>query len=215
MGVSPDQLQRAVSAAKYRESLGYFARVKSGDQRAASLFSRLVAFDLNPDGKTSDYGWLSKSPGETQVDGFAEDAICFSANPNDLENVVDLVIGAGAPGASIGGAVKQRRETNKWVRPHALSAEEIDYLLNGGAEPVPIPPTPTFGYPDENTTVRVYQERVRKAYNDAGRIFPDPNDSDAFRWFTRYGFDCGLMPEPESAKKHIAELRAMLGVQPE
>src|SRR5688572_5416393 len=101
MGVSTEQLQRAVSAAKSREAQGYFWRVRGGDQRAASLFARLVAFDLNPSGDGGDYGWLTKRPNEQNVDGYAEDAIVLGSNPSDLMNVVDMVNGAGAPGASI------------------------------------------------------------------------------------------------------------------
>lgn len=67
-----------------------------------------------------------------------------------------------------------------------------------------------FPYPDEPTTIKAYQDRVKAEYNNVGRSFPDPNDSDAFRWFTRYGYDCWSMPEPESANKHIAELREAL-----
>jgi hypothetical protein len=81
-----------------------------------------------------------------------------------------------------------------------------------GPGPQPEPPPVGFPYPDENTTIRAYQERVRKAYSDAGRAFPSPNDSDAFRWFSRYGYSCSKMPEPQAADKHIAELRAELGV---
>jgi hypothetical protein len=138
MGVSQEQLNRAVTAARAREAQGYFGKVKAGDQRAASLFARLVAFDLNPTGSLQDYGWLSKSPGETQVDGYAEDAIVFTANQADLLNVVDLVNGAGAPGASIGGAVKERRASNLWVKPKPLTQEETDYLFSGST-PIPQP----------------------------------------------------------------------------
>ena len=210
MSISQAQLDRAIAQARVRESQGYFTRVAAGDQVAASLFVRLVAHDLNPQGFTSEYGWLSKTPGETNVDGWAEDAICANADPNDLMNVVDMVNGAGAPGASIGGSVKQRRPTNRWVRPQPLTDAEVAYLLEG-SQPVP-PPTPQFPYPDENTTGKAFQVRVKQAYVDANRPFPDPNDQDAFRHFMRYGYSCHEMPEPDAANKHIAELRAQLGV---
>lgn len=67
-----------------------------------------------------------------------------------------------------------------------------------------------FPYPDERTTIKAYQERVRAEYEAVGRTFPDPVDSDAYRHFTRYGYSCGSMPEPEAADKHISELRAEL-----
>ena len=68
----------------------------------------------------------------------------------------------------------------------------------------------SFPYPDEATLIKAYQDRVRAEYNAVGRIFPDPNDSDAFRWFTRYGFSAREMPESEAASKHIRELHEAL-----
>lgn len=71
-------------------------------------------------------------------------------------------------------------------------------------------------YPDEPTTIQAYQDRVRAEYLAVGRIFPDPNDPDAYRHFTRYGYSCRSMPEPEAATKHIRELHAELNPsQPE
>src|SRR5687768_12908264 len=67
-----------------------------------------------------------------------------------------------------------------------------------------------FPYPDEATAVKRFQDRVREEYHAVGRQFPDPNDPDAFRHFTRYGYSCHEMPEPQAADKHIAELRADL-----
>lgn len=69
-----------------------------------------------------------------------------------------------------------------------------------------------YPYPDEPTTIKAYQDRVIATYAEAGRSFPDPNDADAFRWFTRYGYDCHLMPEPQAAERHLAELREALGL---
>ena len=97
-----------------------------------------------------------------------------------------------------------------WVQPGDAPAPE--------PEPEPEPPhvcppvPPTFPYPDENTHGKNFQQRVKQAYTDAGRKFPDPNDQDAFRHFQRYGFSAHEMPESEAADKHIAELRAQLGV---
>jgi hypothetical protein len=67
-----------------------------------------------------------------------------------------------------------------------------------------------YPYPDEATTVKAYQKRVHDEYVAVGRTFPDPNDADAFRHFTRYGYSCRTMPEPQAADKHIRELRAEL-----
>lgn len=143
MNPTQADVNRAVAKANELKAAGYFGRVQQGDQRAASYFVRELAFQLNPNGNPSDYGALSKSPGETQVDGFAEDAICFGNQDADRQNVVDMINGAGAPGASIGGAIKERRENNRWVKPAALTDDQRSYLLSGG-QPIPIPPQSTM-----------------------------------------------------------------------
>jgi hypothetical protein len=75
------------------------------------------------------------------------------------------------------------------------------------------PPRPLPAYPDEATFWNEFAEKVRKAYRDKGRVFPDPNDIDSYRPFTRCGFDIGTGLAPQqAADKHIAELRAALGV---
>lgn len=89
-------------------------------------------------------------------------------------------------------------------------------------EPEPEPPPQLHrSYPDENTYWKGFQDRMKRAYNDAGRQFPDPNDSDAFRRFSRCGFDIDFTINPatgrpltasEAADKHIAELRRELGL---
>lgn len=82
--------------------------------------------------------------------------------------------------------------------------------------PAPAPaPAATFPYPDEGTAVLDFEQRVEKAYKAAKRKFPDEHDADAFRHFTRYGYSCHEMPEPEAANKHIKELREELGAPPE
>lgn len=85
------------------------------------------------------------------------------------------------------------------------------WIKNASSVPAPQPPPQTFPYPDEPTQVKAYQDRVRASYKSVGRLFPDPNDADAFRHFTRYGYSCHHMPEPEAADKHIKELRDELG----
>ena len=100
-----------------------------------------------------------------------------------------------------------------------LQPQQVTYVPpipadTGVPDPELPPPTgpSTFDYPDENTAVKTFQDRVKQAYADAKRQFPDPNDQDAYRHFARYGYDCHSMPEPEAANKRIAELRAQLGV---
>lgn len=115
---------------------GYFDRCAGGDMRACSLFARLVALQLNPGGDPNGAGWLTKSPGESNVDGYADDAIVFGQGQN---NVYDLVGGSGAPGASVQCAGPfPRRPHNVWEAPRALSPGELAYLKPGGG----IPPGP-------------------------------------------------------------------------
>ena len=85
---------------------------------------------------------------------------------------------------------------------------------SGTVAPVVVPaPVAVPVYPDETTFWKAFQERMRKAYSDAGRTFPDPNDADAFRRFSRCGFDIGRGVDAlQAADKHIAELRKDLGV---
>ena len=121
------------------EGEGLFRRAAAGDQRGASLFVRLAAYRVNPSGDPNSWGWLSKSGGETNVDGYAEDALVLGAAPSNLTNVYDLVGGAGAPGARVlyGAGPVQRRPSNVWVKPVPLSAEEMAYIGATGVEPQP------------------------------------------------------------------------------
>lgn len=125
-----DALSRAVAAAQRLKAEGFFLRVEQGDQRAASLFARLVAYTLNPTGDPSSFGWLRKTRGGTNVDGYAEDAICYGSDPNADQNVIDMVNGTGAPGASIGaGDWKPRRiGADVWETPKPLALVDLRYL---------------------------------------------------------------------------------------
>ena len=86
-----------------------------------------------------------------------------------------------------------------------ITVEAVDHLSEAAPEQV-------YPYPDEPTTGKAYQSRVKATYTEAKRAFPDPNDPDAFRHFMRYGYSTRYMPEPEASDKHIAELRADLGL---
>lgn len=119
---------------------GYFQRVAAGDQRAASLFARLFAHAANPSGSPASWGRLKKGGG-TAVDGYAEDAVCYGSDQQDLHNVVDLVIGAGAPGARLAPTTThtvERRPVDTWELPRPLSANEVNYLKGFN----PAPPEP-------------------------------------------------------------------------
>ena len=74
------------------------------------------------------------------------------------------------------------------------------------------PPPQTFPYPDEPTYWKAFQDSMKRIYAEAGRQFPDPNDADAFRRFSRCGYDCRGMDAMKAAEKHLKELRAELGL---
>lgn len=96
--------------------------------------------------------------------------------------------------------------------PENVPAPTVPGCSGAAPEPPP-PPKPSASYPDENTFWKAFQERMRKAYSDVGRTFPDPNDADAFRRFSRCGFDIGQGVDPQTAAdKHINELRKDLGL---
>jgi hypothetical protein len=71
-----------------------------------------------------------------------------------------------------------------------------------------------YPYPDEHTFWKEYQQAVKGCYNEAGRQFPDPNDPDAYMWFSRCGYDSRTMPANQAAEKHIKGLREALGISP-
>jgi hypothetical protein len=118
--------------------------------------------------------------------------------------VVDCIASAGIPSQSPAWTpfTTLVEGSGAWVKPGTVTPPQ----------PQPEPQPPSFPYPDENTAGKAFQVRVKQAYTDANRPFPDPNDQDAFRHFMRYGYSARAMPEPEAADKHIAELRAQLGV---
>lgn len=217
MGIPVSAFNRAIDMAHTLEAQGFFQRVRQGDQKAASLFARLVAQRLNPAGIPSDFGWLSKSPGESQVEGYAEDAIVYGNDEAERENVIDLVNGAGAPGASIGGGVKPRRENNRWVRPVPLSDDAMLYLMEGGAaQPLPPPShTPTIlsyealgGDEGAKKITRVLEHDYKKA-GRAGL------DGDCGGWLRRTDYDVlsGISKTvEESILKHRDEWLMPLGL---
>ncbi len=130
----------------------------------------------------------------------------------------DCIPGAGADGYSFNASFHG-----------ALPNDQIVYAPpkpdDSGVEPEPEPePALVRRYPDENTYWQAFQQRMRAAYNSVNRLFPDPNDSDAFRRFSRCGFDINWTINPatgkpltadEAADKHISELRRELGAPPE
>lgn len=125
---------------KRLEREGWFERARNGDHRACGLFTRLVAFTLNPNGDPAGWGWLRKTAGGANVEGYSEDAMVLGNDANNRNNVVDIIGGAGAPGASCGmGGFVSRRSSDIWESPRALSVEQLNHLKPGHAQPQPEP----------------------------------------------------------------------------
>lgn len=149
--IPDDRKKAAVEIAHALQRTGYFTRVQTGDERAASLFARLVALKANPTGKTSDFGWLRKTGGGFNVEGFADGAIVFGADPNDRHNVLKIVTQIGTDHAGIGDADQERREEDIWFKPHSLTFEELRYLNSShedGTIPGGLPSMPTTAVAD-------------------------------------------------------------------
>lgn len=152
------------------------------------------------------WGHLRKKPGQTQIHGHGEDAALFKLADGRAQ-AVDFVGGAGGANPQPGWMVDEPRYTHEdWMDP----------VEHGGSAPVPPVPAPIeFGYPDENTAGRAFQDRAQRAYIEAARAFPDPNDRDAFRHFMRFGYSSRRIGAEAAADKHIGELRQALGLRPE
>ena len=152
------------------------------------------------------WGHLKKKPGQTAVHGHGEDAALYLSDEPGQSQAVDFVGGAGGPNPRPAWQVDQPRYSESdWFDP-------TEHGTKTPPPPPPPPPVPQFPYPDENTAGKAFQDRVKQAFRDAGRKFPDPNDADAFRLFIRFGYSSHEMPAQQAADKHVTELRAALGV---
>lgn len=141
---APAWAQEPLATAQAVAGEGYFDRCASGDMRGCSYFARLVALRLNPMGNPSSWGTLTKPAGGSNVEGYADDAIVLGADPSNRQNVYDLVVGAGAPGATVtANGPLPRRTSDVWEAPKPLTAAQMAYL-RPGATPSPTPtPAPT------------------------------------------------------------------------
>lgn len=85
------------------------------------------------------------------------------------------------------------------------------WVQSGGTAPLPAP-SPIQPYPDETSWWGgVYEPAVAACYREAGKQFPD--NSAAFRWFSRCGYSIGNGMTKEAAmEKCIKELRSALGL---
>jgi hypothetical protein len=157
-------------------------------------------------GLDKNFGHLKKKPGQTQVHGHGEDATLYKFGDGTAQ-AVDFITGAGGPHPRPGWGV----DSNGPIYKHVDWLDPTHHVAAAPAAPAP-QPMPSFPYPDENSSGMAFQARIKQAYADAGRPFPDPNDAAAFRHFVRYGYSAHEMPERLAADKHVAELRAQLGV---
>lgn len=155
-------------------------------------------------GKDPRWRHLAKKPGQTDVHGHGEDSALYLL-PDGTAWAVDFIVGAGGGDPRPGW-----NPDSEAFYTHKDAHDPDDHGIGASHTCPPVPPS--FPYPDENTQGKAFQARVKQAYTDANRPFPDPNDQDAFRHFMRYGYSARTMPEPQAADKHIAELRAQLGV---
>lgn len=218
-----------IAVAQQLVAEGYFTKAAAGDARAASLFVRLFAFRANPSASPSGWGWLKKGGGHN-IDGYSEDAVVYGNSPNDLHNVVDMIVGTGAPGASLvpnTTSTVPRRPADVWEAPRALSAADMEYLKSGsGTGPGPDPcaackaelaalkatTVPKVAY-EAHGGDAVWDQFglvIAADYARAGRVL----DAQAFRWAGRTMHDDymeGLTLE-QSIAKHRVDWCAILGI---
>lgn len=127
--------------------------------------------------------------------------------------VVDVIAHAGAKPPYSGSNPAPTAAWTVYKTRVEGSGAHVDPLAH--APDPPPPPSSSFPYPDEATAGSKFKDRVKAAYQAVGRSFPDPFDAEAYFHFSRYGYSCNEMPEPEAANKHITELRSALGAPPE
>jgi len=211
MNPTPADVKRATDMAHALEAQGYFVKVKDGDEKAASYFSRMVASKVNPSGNPNDWGWLSKPSGGFNIEGYADGAIVFGNNPSDLNNVLKIVtqVGSNDPNAiQIGSSVQERRPSDIWVVPVPLPDSIPNYLHTI----VPSSMVPWVVY-DENG----FQELKRELAYDYTRR-PQGADFDVSVWAARTFHNAFMGPDktPLGMTAGIARARnewcAALGV---
>ena len=154
-------------------------------------------------GLDENFGHLKKKPGQTQVHGHGEDATLYKFDDGTAQ-AVDFIAGAGGPNPQPGWGV----DSNGPIYKHADWLDPTQHV----AASAPPPPVVTCPYPDEPTYWKSFQDAVKRIYAEAGRQFPDPNDMDAFRRFSRCGYECRGMDQMKAAEKHLKELRQELGL---
>jgi len=158
------------------ERAGYFGRAAEGDHKGSAYFAMAAAHVMNPRSDPSLPGRLAKGGGQN-VEGFAEDAIVLNADPGDLLNVVDMVAGAGAPGARlVWNGPLPRRSSDVWAKPVPLTSAQLTYLgVNGAVDPQKPPVDP------QKPTIRVPDYEAVGGDGFHWRTMGDPFGSDYLR----------------------------------
>lgn len=193
-----------VQAAKVKYADAWLHAHHDGDPRRLEWI-KLFATDLHAKDPKVNLNGKRGNPNDLSAD--AINILCEAADsagrtPEGFPCVVvDVIGGAGGP-----------NPTPTW--------SVFTTLVEGsGAAVTPTPPAPPpapfYPYPDEPTYWKRFQDRMKSAYASVGRLFPDPNDPDAYRRFSRCGYDCRTQEPREMAHKHIKELRQELGAVPE
>lgn len=171
----------------------------SGDQLGALL--NAVAWAHRAEG----YGLLSKPTGancrQPQTGTLVSRDILMLAGSG---RIFDVLIDA------------EGKATPQWGEKTALSPSRfvppVDSTIPLPPPPPPIP-TPTSltqPYPEEATWWTALFEEVTRLYGLANR----PHDLGTFKWSVRTAYDIGAGMDKEKAKaKHLAELRAVLGLE--
>ena len=162
----------------------------------AGQFTNNVAYDCR-----ADYALIKKTGGRKCGPGFDCDKVIERAAPH---RIYDLVVSAGSHSAAPTFAIEHVTGT---------PANFYEPQPYDGTAPVPIPPSaPVQPYPDEHEWWgAVYEPAVAALYARAGLPFPD--NSAAFRWFSRCAYDIrdGMTKEAAMAK-HLAALAQQLGL---
>ena len=165
------------------------------DGESARTWTRMLAEQFKFTFPAEGWGTKQADPGRPP----STDCICTQAPFTGY----DVIISQGAPNQTLAHNPEPINLTGQVYIP----VEAADHLTASA-------PAQAYPYPDEPTTGKAYQDRVKATYAEKGLKHPAENDPDAFRHYMRYGYSCRYMPEPEAADKHIAELRVDLGLKP-
>lgn len=212
MNPTLDDVKRAVDVAKSLEAQGYFTKVKQGDEKAASYFSRMVASKVNPSGNPNDWGWLSKPAGGFNIEGFADGAIVFGNNPSDLNNVLKIVVQVGSSNPNdikIGDSVQQRRPQDVWFCPVPLPDSVVSYIT--GQAPTPAFPSYEVDFGGDKLATEQIGIPLESDYIKAGQRL----NSGSATWFARTYYDAVYFTVVDKMNAKDAMAKSVVKRRPE